>query len=1361
MIFTSGSTGRPKGVPITHRSMINYLDWAIDTFGYRPGDRLAQTSSACFDASVRQILAPLLVGATVVTFGRSVLRDPQALLSRIERDRITVWSSVPTLWERVLRAAEERAVRDGVPPDLGALRWVHVGGEELSPVPVRRWFDLFGDDCRITNLYGPTEATINATWHLIDRRPDDAVRRLPIGRPVGGARIRVVDADGALCPPGTVGELHLGGVGLTPGYLGEPELTAAAFVRHDGERYYRSGDRGRVAADGSLEFLGRLDDQVKIHGYRLEPGEIEAVLRTHPEVAATVVLHQAEPHPRLHAFVVPAPRTGPTAARLRGFLADRLPEQLVPARIHLLDSLPLTPTGKVDRDRLRSHAGFAPDAALKPPPAVPTAATGTDSHRERHTGTEAKLARIWGELLDLPAIAPDDDFFALGGDSILVLEVFARARDQFPATPSPTVIYQHRTLRKLAAAIDAAAEGAVPTAEPVEQTAEGPVPTAEGADPTVGAAGRSAGAAAVDDSGGPYPVTATQRGFLLADAVAPGAGTAWLARLRLRGRLRREVFQRAVDLLVARHPMLRTVFPAGARPPVQQELPTSLRLPVGYQAVADPAEVAALVDEERRRPFEPWAWPLLRLRLLALAPDDHILLVHAHHLIGDGYSAALLGQELSAVYHRLVAELPGDLPPLRTHFREYVALLARRAAGPPEPGAHTWWTGRFATPYRPPVLRAHHTGSEATSAPEQVRRFTLDGSVVSGLRRLAADAATTLYAPVLTAYHRAVARLTGQDDLVVGLALTGRDHPLPDLHRVFGPCAAMLPLRLGGSSGFAEQLARVAAEVAAARRHDDPPSIAAAVPAGPGGTPAGAQFFFSFLDFATLGAPPAAALDRPSAAPPGAPPAAAVDADRLSLDWDAESELTPPPLGTDLFLTARPGPDGLRVTLRGSLAAVTPAELRRLADWLHADLTDAATTVAAPATVGSGRRARLDSAIVGYLPPPAQLATIAGLPAESLPREQLRELLFPAGRPRLLEELTTPLGVSGFVCLPRFADELADAGDVLASEAGAAVDLAARLGARCVSLAGMIPARTGYGLGVLRRTRSGVAVTTGHAVTVVSVVRTVEAALAATERSLAGRGLAVVGLGSIGFSALRLLLDRTERPPARLVLCDVPAAAPRLAEHATRLRADGFAGTIEVSPSTPGIAPAGYTAEVIIAATSAATEPIEVDRLAPGTIVVDDSFPPAVDTGRALERMRRDRDILVVGGGLLHVGETERDIPGDLPPVPVDGAVLGLPGTIASCRLESLLWAAVPGLPLVHGLVDDPTAAAYARALTGAGITAAPLHLLHHLVDPDLPGALAGPTSRQRVDLLPAGRPRPPVAGEWSVASRVRPGGSR
>ncbi|WDZ82888.1 non-ribosomal peptide synthetase [Micromonospora cathayae] len=1332
VIFTSGSTGRPKGVPVSRRSMLNYLDWAVTTFGYRPGDRLAQTSSICFDASVRQVLAPLLVGATVVTVPPALRRDPHALLARLEQDRITVWSSVPTLWERILRAAEERADR-GTPARLDALRWVHVGGEELSPVPVRRWFDLFGAGCRITNLYGPTEATINATWHLIDRRPGDEVRRLPIGRPVGGAVVRVVDAEGRDCPPGTAGELYLGGVGLTAGYLGEPELTRAAFVFRDGQRFYRSGDRGRVGPDGNLEFLGRLDDQVKIHGYRVEPGEVEAVLRRHPQVTAAVVLHRADPHPRLHAFVRPGPGAAPTLAGLRAHLAASLPDHMVPARIHLLDDLPVTAVGKIDRDRLwaRVRAGSTGDGS------PPVAASPT--------GTEQRLARIWCDLLDLPSIGPDDDFFSLGGDSILVLEVFARLREQSPAVPGPNLIYRHRTLAGLAAAIDTAAtDPARPpgAGRPVGDTCPaGPAAT----DPTV-----------------PFPVTATQRGFLLADAVSPGAGTAWLARLRLRGSLRRDVFQRAVDVLVARHRMLRTVFPAGVRPPVQQELPASLRLPVGYEVLSAPADLAARVAEERGRRFETWAWPLLRLRLLAVAPDEHVLLVHAHHVIGDGYSVALLGRELLTVYRRLAAGESAGLPELRASFRDYVALLTRRADAPPDPAALAWWSHRFGPPYQPPTLRAGHRPGPAGTAPPpapppappspaatpaparppsgtaaSVAGFTLGTAVVDGLRRLAADAATTLYATVLTGYHRALARYTGQDDLVVGLAVTGRDHALlPDLHRLFGPCAAMLPLRLTGGGGFPAHLARVAGEVTAARQHDDPPSIATLGGTGRrDGAPLGAQFFFSFLDFAALGV----------AGP-------APEAGQLSLDWDDEdTDLAPPPIGTDLFLTARPVPDGLRVTVRASAVAVGPDQLTQLAGWLRDELAAAATAAAPPTTSGRGERVtaqgqpdhaappeevampsgraaptpgRLDAAIVGYLPPPAQLAALAGLPADSLPRDQLRDLLFPAGGPRLLEELTTPLGTSGFVCLPRFADELTGARESLAAETAHAVDLAADLGARCVSLAGMIPAHTGYGVGVLRRTRAGVAVTTGHAVTAVSVVLTVEAALAAVGGDLAGRTVAVVGLGSIGSTSSRLLLARAARPPARLVLCDVPAAAPRLAAHAARLRADGFHGAVETCRSTPGVPAGVYEADVVIGATSAASQPIDVDRLRPGTIVVDDSFPHALDPARALARMRSAGDLLVVGGGLLHLAGATRTVPVDLPPAVVAGhaAGQGLPATVASCQLEALLWAAVPGLPLVHGPVEQPTVVRYARALAGTGVTAAPLHLLRHRVRPALTG---------------------------------------
>ncbi|MFD0141698.1 MULTISPECIES: amino acid adenylation domain-containing protein [unclassified Streptomyces] len=1314
VIFTSGSTGRPKAVPITRRSMTNYLDWALATFGYREGDRLAQTASLCFDASVRQLLAPLLVGATVVTVPRQLLRDPDALLDRVEQARISVWSSVPSLWSRLLEAAETR-VREGAPaPDLSALRWIHVGGEALAPAHVRRWYDLFGPGPRMANLYGPTEATINATYHIIDSRPADDVRALPIGRPLTGTEIDVVAADGRRCAPGEPGELLIGGVGLTPGYLHQPELTAAAFTERDGRRWYRSGDRVRRDENGVLDFLGRLDDQVKIRGHRVELGEIESVLQTHPTVARAAVVHRDE---RLSAFVECRPGVAaPDSTALRAHLALTLPQYMLPARIHLVDDLPLTGTGKIDRSRLTAPGqtpapapaptstpalASAPEPAPAPAPAPASLPVDTtDGRTLPATPTEVLLARVWSEFLDSDELRREDDFFALGGDSLLVLQVFARLREEIPVLPRPTAVYTHRTLAALAAAIDRAAEG------PGNRDATPPVP-----------------AAAHAHGPAPFPLAPSQRGFLLAEAMAPGSHTAWLACLRVDGPLRPELFQRAVDACVVRHPMLRTVFPAGARPPVQQELPPTLRLPVEFETLADPGLLDSRLAEERERRFESWAWPLLRLRLLTLRPDEHALLVHAHHLIGDGYSVALLGRELLAVYDRLVRGESAELPPLQGTFRDHVALRERVTS------SEAASRDRTDAPYRRPALGVR----DGSGAPDEGRvvhpyrstGFTLDAEQVASLRRIATTAHTTLFAPLLTAYYRTLAAATEQEDLILGLAVSGRDDAQPDAHRVFGPYAAAVPVRpcpppSGGraSRTFGEDLRAVVAEAEAARTHG------VHAPPKDGGLPPAAQFFFTFLDFTALGP---------------------LRGDTLSMRWDdGDAVLAPPPAGTDTFLAVRPVGEGeLRVTLRASAAAF-PGESAFVAftDALRKELAEAAragarprvtTAPHGPKTSSTRVASVLDSALVGYLPPPGQLMALAshgsrgsagllGSPAtEAESREHLRRMLFPDGRPRLVEEIGTPLGRSGFVCLPLFADELASTPD-LAARTARAVEYASSLGARCVSLAGMIPSLTAYGFGVLReaeaRTARATAVTTGHAATAVSVVKTVHAALARTGRELAGLVVAVAGLGSIGGSSLELLLTLAPEPPARLLLCDVEGSAPRLRKLAEDLVARGLARDVVVHESDPALPAAVYEADLLVTAVSGGGAVLDVARLRPGAIVVDDSFPHCFDTTAALARMRERRDVLIVGGGLLSVGSVERRTAPGLPREAAEGyaARTWLPGTIASCRLESLLHAADPELPLVHGLVDARLALAYWRGVEKAGIEAGPLHLLGHEV---------------------------------------------
>ncbi|WP_239082460.1 non-ribosomal peptide synthetase [Actinoplanes teichomyceticus] len=1240
VIFTSGSTGRPKGVPVSHRSMTTYLDWALATFGYHAGDRLAQTASICFDASVRQLLAPLLVGATVVTWDRDTVRDPQRLAQRLAADRVTVWSSVPTLWERLLAAAE----RDR--PDLSALRWVHVGGEELSPAHVRRWFDLLGPGQRIANLYGPTETTINATFHVISERPADDVRHLPIGRPVGGAITEVIGPDGRRCGPGEDGELWIGGTGVAAGYLDDPELTAAAFVERDGRRWYRSGDRAVCDADGVLWFRGRLDDQVKLHGYRVEPGEVEAVLRGHPQVARVAVRVDGS---RLVAWVQPEAGAAVDAAGLRAYLDGILPFYLVPARIEMVAELALTATGKIDRARLTSSPRRAP---VDPP----------------RTPTERLLAGVWERQLGVPAVGRDDDFFALGGDSIGVLEMFAALEADRPVLPRPTVIYRRRTLAALAAEIDAAP---APTR---------PVVRADAAE---------------------FPLTPSQRGFLLADAV--GAGSAWLAAPRVHGPLDAQRFQQAVNVLVERHPMLRTVFRRHARPPVQRELAPGAALTVEY--VTEPGPIAAELAAERAHRFDPARWPLVRLRLLRVGPREHVLLLHAHHLVGDGYSVALLARELLAVYDH------ETLPPLRSSFRDYVALLERA-----EPEI---------APYDGAPL-----GRGARTATAGV---TLGPAVVAALRSLAAAAGTTPMTPVLTAFHRALGRVLHRADPTIGVAVTGRDHSLPDLARLFGPCATAVAVRPGPSAG------RTPAEPGPAV-HAVPPGRTVAGPVEPGPAapavrpgpddgfgadlermadaviaargrsfvaPHGWQFFFTYLDFAALGPQ---------------------EGRTLRLAWDGtDAEMAVPP-GTDVLLAARPAGSGLRLTFRGrlsepvltALAAQARADLEAFAAGRAAPSDAAPGNAAAPGarrgSAGAAKRrsadAPLDAALIGYLPAPAHLAALAGDLPESvrrmlptLSREAIRTAVFPDGAPRLLETVDTRLGRSGFLCLPRFADELTAPG--LAADAAAAADLAAGSGARTVSLAGMIPAHTGYGAAVAELVRSPVRVTTGHAVTAASVARTT---FAAAGRCLAGRVLAVLGVGSIGSSSLALLLARAETAPAGLLLCDLPSATERLSALAADLRERGYPGPIEIVTDGPG---AVYRAEVIVAATSGGPGTLDVGRLRPGTILVDDSFPHCFDTTRALARMRAHADVLIVGGGLLDCGPATRTAAAGLPVAAHPGR---LPGTVASCQLESLLHAVTPGLPLVCGPVSAAQAASYWEALDAAGVGAAPLHLLGEVV---------------------------------------------
>jgi amino acid adenylation domain-containing protein len=432
VVYTSGSTGRPKGVAVTHGGVVNLALAQAGLFGCGPGERVLQFASTAFDASVSEIFVTLVSGGTLhlPRGARDVLAE--GLGSALTEAGITSVTLPP-------------AVLSSLPAGvrLPRLHTLVAAGEALAPGLVERYA---GRADRMLNAYGPSEVTVCATVS----RPlaPLAAGRVPIGRPIANTRVYVLDAGMRLVPVGVPGELFIAGAGVARGYLGRAALTAERFLpdpfsARGGERLYRSGDRVRWGADGELEFLGRLDDQVKLRGYRIEPGEVEAVLRTHPGVRECVVLvEDGAVERRLAAYVVPGGGESPGAATLRAYLADRLPEYMVPASLVVLERLPLTPSGKLDRRSLAA-AGAGPGPGQAEKDAAPC------------TPTEALVCQVWAESLDLPRVQPDDNFFELGGHSLSATVVMSQIAEALPHLDLPLrILFDHPTVAALAEVID-------------------------------------------------------------------------------------------------------------------------------------------------------------------------------------------------------------------------------------------------------------------------------------------------------------------------------------------------------------------------------------------------------------------------------------------------------------------------------------------------------------------------------------------------------------------------------------------------------------------------------------------------------------------------------------------------------------------------------------------------------------------------------------------------------------------------------------------------------------------------------------------------------------------------------------------
>jgi amino acid adenylation domain-containing protein len=437
VIYTSGSTGRPKGVEITHRNVVRLFTAATEWFRFGPDDVWTLFHSAAFDFSVWELWGALLYGGRLVVVPYGVSRSPEDFLALLVRERVTVLNQTPSAF----RALQALAVRTA--PNL-ALRYIVFGGEALDVRSLRPWFDRFGDEQpQLINMYGITETTVHVTMRPLTR--DDIRGGSVIGAPLPDLQLHVLGAGGEPVGEGETGELYVGGAGLARGYLNRPELTAARFVTlatMPGVRLYRSGDLARRLPNGDLEYLGRADQQVKIRGFRIELGEIENVLAEISGVQSAVVVARDGEHgeKRLTAYVIGDPALRPSVAALREHAASRLPEYMVPAQFVMLDRLPLTVHGKVDRNALPEPPRERPDLAV--------------AFVAPRTATERTIAAVWRHVLALDRVGIDDGFTELGGDSLDLVAVVEELHRQGHASVTVTDFFQHPTIATLAAHVD-------------------------------------------------------------------------------------------------------------------------------------------------------------------------------------------------------------------------------------------------------------------------------------------------------------------------------------------------------------------------------------------------------------------------------------------------------------------------------------------------------------------------------------------------------------------------------------------------------------------------------------------------------------------------------------------------------------------------------------------------------------------------------------------------------------------------------------------------------------------------------------------------------------------------------------------
>ncbi|MGH2508954.1 MAG: amino acid adenylation domain-containing protein, partial [Ktedonobacteraceae bacterium] len=636
VIYTSGSTGIPKGVMIEQRGLLNHLRAKVRDLALSATDVVAQTASQCFDISVWQFLAVLLVGGRVQIFPDRMAHDSAQFLAQIAAQSVTILEMVPSLVRAMLDASEAAG------PDLRAVRWLLLTGEALEPHLCRRWLTLY-PSIPLMNAYGPTECSDDVTHFALAQIPTTEMLHTPIGRPLANTQLYVLGKRLELQPMGVYGELYVGGQGVGRGYLSEPARTAEFFVpdsfsAQPGARLYKTGDLVRYLPDGNIEYSGRIDQQVKIRGLRIELGEIEATLLLHPALNAAVVLAREDVpgDKRLVAYLVLISEMSAAPDKLRHFLQERLPAFMLPSTYMYLESLPLLPSGKIDRCALPVPEQQASELS--------TNAVGTlDPLLELVSG-------IWTRVLKREQIGLSDDFFALGGHSLLAVQVVSRMSTTFGVEFPLPAFFLNSTISAQAEYLQQALQGTetelIPPLVAVEHDR-------------------------------PLPLSFTQQRQWLLDQLDPESRLATLfGAVRLHGLLDRAALEQSLREIIRRHALLRTIFKMQDEQLVQI-ITSHIALPFNIQDLrnipteAQMVEIMELAEREQQWKFDLAQGPLLRITVACLGAEEHVLMLTCHHILLDGWSMEVFLNELATLYTAFAQGMSSPLPELPIQYADY------------------------------------------------------------------------------------------------------------------------------------------------------------------------------------------------------------------------------------------------------------------------------------------------------------------------------------------------------------------------------------------------------------------------------------------------------------------------------------------------------------------------------------------------------------------------------------------------------------------------------------------------------------------------------------------------------------------